>query len=311
MGLLIAQSPDRWAQVISESFVPLTLGSAAPSFRGSVRSVSLGTAVTLSEVRTFGASVVVRSPRLVRNEPCDDCLFSLHLDGEGVVVQGARENELPRGGGALYDSARPYELRFPTDTRQFVLQMSRDLLRDRIGPVEDLCAYALPVGHPTMRVLAAYTAELAASCDDMTDAQRAELGVTTVDLLSTALRAVNGRGPGLPGEGGGLLVAMQAYVREHLAEPDLTPEVLARRHHVSPRYTYSLFAAAGTPPAAFIRAERLHAAYRALTNPRLAALPVAVIATRCGFTDRTTFTRSFVRAYGQTPAETRAFARPV
>jgi AraC-like DNA-binding protein len=304
MGLLIAQSPDEWAQVISESFVPLTLGSVAPSFRGSVRSYSLGAAVTLSEVRTFGASVVVRSPRLVRKEPCDDCLFSLHLDGEGVVVQGVRESALSRGGGALYDSSRPYELRFPTDTRQFVLQTSRDLLRDRIGPVEDLCAHALPAGHPTVRVLSAYTAELAASCGDMTDVQRAELGVTAVDLLTTALRAVNGRGSGLPGEGGGLLVAMQAYVREHLAE------VLARRHHVSPRYTYSLFATAGTPPAAFIRAERLHAAYRALTNPRLAALPVSIIAARCGFTDRTTFTRSFVRAYGQTPSETRAFARP-
>ncbi|MFE7842477.1 helix-turn-helix domain-containing protein [Streptomyces sp. NPDC057474] len=306
MGVLVARSPDEWAQVITESFVPLSLGSVSGSFRGSVRSSVLGPSVTLTEVRTRGLSVVVRSSRLIRTEPRDDYLFSLHLDGEGSVLQGGREAGLAHGGGALYDASRPYELRFPTDTQELVLQMPRGQLRDRVGRVEDLCGLALPARHPAVRVLAAYLRELADTCDDLTGDQRAELGVTAVDLLSTALRATAGDASGVPGGRAALLAAMRVFVRDHLADARLTPETLARRHGVSLRYTAELFAADGTSPAAFIRAERLRAAHRTLTDPRYAALTVSAVAARCGFTDRTTFTRAFVRAYSRTPAEVRA-----
>jgi AraC-like DNA-binding protein len=62
----------------------------------------------------------------------------------------------------------------------------------------------------------------------------------------------------------------------------------------------------GTSPAAFIRAQRLQAAHRALSDPRQAHRTTAGIATQYGFADRTTFTRAFVREYGITPAELRA-----
>jgi AraC-like DNA-binding protein len=309
MGVLVAKNLDEWAQVISESFVPLALGSVSGSFHGSVRSSAMGPAATLTEVRTHGPSVVLRSNRLVRAEPRDDYLFSLHLDGESTVVQDERETLLPRGGGALYDTSRPYELRFPTGTRQLVLQMPRDQLRARMGRVEDVCGRALPAGHPTVRVLAAYVRELADTSDGLTDDQRAELGLTTVDLMATALRAMAGEGSGVPTGRAALLASMQAYVREHLADSWLTPEAIARRHRVSLRHTAEVFAADGTSPAAFIRAERLRAAHRILTDPRYAALTVAAAAARCGFTDRTTFTRAYVRAYGQTPAEARRRTR--
>lgn len=311
MGVLFAANAHEWAQVISESFVPLSLGSVSRSFRGSARSLTLGPAATLTEVRTHGSSSVVRSTRLVRTEPRDDCLFSLHLAGAGAVLQGGHETGLPCGGGALYDAARPYELRFPTDTRQLVLQMPRNQLRDRVGRVEDVCGRALPARHPTVRVLAAYLRELADICDSLTADQRAELGVTAVDLLATALRATPGDASGMPGGRTALLSAMRAYVRDHLADPRLTPEGLARHHGVSLRYTAELFSADGTSPAAFIRAERLRAAHRALADPRYATLTVSAVAARCGFTDRTTFTRAFVRAYGRTPAEVRAAPGPV
>ncbi|MEV0406041.1 helix-turn-helix domain-containing protein [Actinoallomurus sp. NPDC050550] len=306
MGVLIAESVDAWAQVITESFVPLSLGSVDGSFRGSVSAHALGPAVTLTEVRTRGFSVVVRSARLVRAEPRDDYLFSLHLDGEGAVLQDGREAGLPCGGGALYDASRPYQLRFPTDTRQLVLQMPRDQLRDRVGRAEEFCGRALPAEHPAVRVLAAYVRELADTSDGLTGALRAELGATAVDLLTTALRAVAGEESGAPSGRAALLAAMRAHVRDHLADPRLSAEALARRHGVSLRYTAELFAADGTSPAAFIRAERLRAAHRALTDPRYAGLTVSAVAARYGFADRTTFTRAFVRAYSRTPAELRA-----
>ncbi|MEV6171637.1 helix-turn-helix domain-containing protein [Streptomyces sp. NPDC051954] len=305
MGVLVARSPDEWAQVITDSFVPLSLGSMAASFHGSVHSSSLGSAATLTDVRTYGAQVVLRTGRLVRREPSDDCLFSLHLDGEGAVLQGDSGAEWSRGGGALYDASRPYELHFRTDARQLVLQVPRDQLRDRGSQVEGAYGRGLPAGHPTVRVLAAYMRELVDTCGLLTGDQRAELGFTAIDLLATAVRAVVGEGSGVPSGRAALLASMQTYVREHMSDPRLTPESLAHRHRVSVRYVGDLFAGAGTSPAAFIRAERLRAAYRILTDPRRSGSTVSAVAARCGFTDRTTFTRAFVRAYGRTPAEVR------
>ncbi|MFI6575753.1 helix-turn-helix domain-containing protein [Nocardiopsis sp. NPDC050513] len=304
-GAVTARGADAWAQVISESFVPLSLGSVSDEFRGSVRPSDLGPALTLTDVRTHGHSVVARTARLVRTEPSDDCLFSLHLEGEGAVVQGGHEARLRPGGGALYDTARPYELRFPTGTRQLVLQIPRQHLSDRVGRVEDLCGRALPAGQASVRVLTACVKELADTGDRLTVAERAELGTVAVDLLASALRAGAG-GDGPPDGRTALRLAMRAFVRDHLADPRLTPEALARQHGISVRYTAQLFAADGTSPAAFIRAERLRAAHRMLVDPRFAGFTVSALAARCGFTDRTTFTRAFVREFGLPPAALRA-----
>jgi AraC-like DNA-binding protein len=259
-------------------------------------------------VRTYGASVVLRSDRLVRREPSDDLIFSLHLEGEGTVLQDARHAGLTSGSGALYDASRPYELRFPTDTRQLVLQTSRDRLRERVGRLDDVFARELPARHPTLRVLAAYVRALADAGGDLSDAEKAEMGSTTVDLLATVLRPLTGSRSVAGAGRTALLVAMRAHVQAHLADPGLTRESLARRHRISTRYATELFADAGTSPAAFIRAERLRAAHRLLSDPGHAGATVSAVAARSGFTDRTTFTRAFARAYGRTPAEVRAAA---
>ncbi|MFJ6893915.1 helix-turn-helix domain-containing protein [Streptomyces hokutonensis] len=308
MGILVAHGVDEWAQVVAESFVPLSLVTVSGSFTGSVHSSVLGPALTLSAVSVQGHSVATRTSRLVRTEPRDDFLFSLHLDGDGAVVQDGHEAVLARGGGVLYDSARPYQLLFPTSHRQLVLQIPRHHLCDRVDRVAEVCGRALPPGGPGVRVLAAYVRELAETCESLTGSPRAELGVTTVDLLATVLRAAVGDdiGPrGLQGRSA-LFASMQTYVRDRLSDPRLTLAELAQVHGVSMRYMNELFAAEGSSPAAFIRAERLRAAHRLLTDPRYSALTVSSVATRCGFGDRTTFTRAFVRAFGLTPVAFRA-----
>ena len=296
---------DEWAEVISHSFVPLSLGDAAPQFRGAVRQTVLSPRVTLTDVETHGRSVVLRTERLVRGEPRDDYLLSLQLAGPAAVLQGDREVTLHPGGGALYDTARPYRLVFPASSQEVVLHVPRQLLRDRLDDLADLYGRALPNDAPAVRVFAGFLRELAAAAPRLEPPRLTEFGWTAVDLLASALRATAAEVPPA-GAQPALLWAMREYVTAHLADPDLSPTLLARVHGVSPRYATELFADSGTSPAAFIRAERLRAAHRALTDPRQSNRPIAVIATRCGFLDRPTFTRAFVRQYGVTPAQVRA-----
>ena len=193
MGVLVAHGADEWTQVIRESFVPLSMGAISSTFTGSVLSSALGPALTLSAVSTHGHHVATRTSRLVRTEPRDDFLFSLHLNGEGAVVQDGRKAVLARGDGVLYDSARPYELLFPTGTRQFVLQIPRHQLCDRVGRVQDMCARALPSGHPAVRVLPIYLSPEGIVGKDCCTIRRRTAGAMRIGLLPEVSKTIVGK----------------------------------------------------------------------------------------------------------------------
>ena len=95
------------------------------------------------------------------------------------------------------------------------------------------------------------------------------------------------------------------HVREHLADPHLQVEELARRHHVSVSHVYTLFERIGTTPGAYLREQRLLAAQAMLSDPRYAWLGTSDIAAAVGFVERRTFERAFRRQYGMTPGSWR------
>ena len=97
--------------------------------------------------------------------------------------------------------------------------------------------------------------------------QRLDAGHAAIDLLAMALRDVVPSVPGCDGPAGVLLEMMRRYVREHLADPRLQVEELARRHYVSVSHVYSLFERIGTTPAAYLREQRLLAAQVMLSDP--------------------------------------------
>lgn len=174
-------------------------------------------------------------------------------------LQDEREAVLRPGTGALFDASRPYQLSFPADSREIVLQIPRQPLRDRVADIDELSGRALPADHPAARVLAAFLHELAGVSQELAPEQRAELGWTTVDLLATTLRATAGREPTAPTGRQALLQAMRSCALENLTDSAFTPTVLARRQGISLRYAADLFAEAGTSPAAYLRDQRLTA----------------------------------------------------
>ena len=95
------------------------------------------------------------------------------------------------------------------------------------------------------------------------------------------------------------------HVREHLADPGLRVEELARRHHLSVRQAYTLFERIGTMPGAYLREQRLLAAQAMLSDPRCAHLGISGIAAAVGILHLRTFERVFRRQYGMTPRSLR------
>jgi transcriptional regulator GlxA family with amidase domain len=102
-----------------------------------------------------------------------------------------------------------------------------------------------------------------------------------------------------------LVAGICRTARECLADSELNPAMLARRHSISLRSLQMLFAEHGTSPARWIRDERLHRVRADLTNPRLAHLTVAMIGERWGLVDASQISRLFRAKYGLSPSRYR------
>jgi AraC-like DNA-binding protein len=77
--------------------------------------------------------------------------------------------------------------------------------------------------------------------------------------------------------------AIKQYVRLNLRDPQLSPQDIARAHHVSVRYLYNLWRDEETTLARWIGRQRLEAARQDLADPRLARKTIAAIGRDWGF----------------------------
>ena len=114
------------------------------------------------------------------------------------------------------------------------------------------------------------------------------------------------------------LTTVQAFIQANLADPELSPGVIAAAHHMSLRSLHQLFHDEGLTVAAWtswsvsaprIRKRRLEGCRRDLSDPAQASRPVAAIAARWGFPNPCDFSRAFRAAHGLPPAEYRSLAR--
>jgi AraC-like DNA-binding protein len=138
----------------------------------------------------------------------------------------------------------------------------------------------------------------------------AMIGQATTDLLRAALVAAVDEEPfRSDGWDQNLITVAKSYISQHLAEPDLGAERMARALFISVRQVYKLWETEPRSLGQWILERRLDAARRDLTSPRRRNQTIAAIAGRWGFVDATHFSRRFRQAYGMSPREWRRACR--
>jgi AraC-like DNA-binding protein len=301
---ILEYSGEELEDVASEFFIPV-MARTGPDFRGRTAIQELGETLTLTRTH-WGQMSALRTARTAARASADDLvLFCVPLVGRGRVRQHDRFVELTAGTGVLTEARSRYERVMSTGARSLSLRFSRELLPLRTAEITEACARSMDPTAPAMQMLSGYLDRLFKAADDLTALQQLDAGRAAIDLLAMVLRDVTPSVPGGDGPEEVLLEMMRTHVREHLADPDLRVEELARRHHVSVRHAYTLFERIGTTPGAYLREQRLLAAQAMLSDPRYGWRTVSDIAAAVGFRDPSTFERAFRRQHGMTPGSWR------
>lgn len=253
----------------------------------------------------FGGMHLVRTPRLVRQQSPELVAVGFQLRGSGFHTQDGHTQNKPPGGLSVLDFTLPFEcglsesavagnLIIPADD----LGLPPDVIRLAQRGLPSSPVYDLVRGHIT---------QLVRDADKITEPRDAAMVGRAVIELTRAL-VVSARRDDLGGNdlwNQTLEARLATYVEQHLKDPDLSAEELARVHHISKRQVYKLWSRREVSLSQWIIRERLEGARADLAAVGHSRMTIAAVAHKWGFTDTTFFSRRFREAYGMSPREWR------
>jgi AraC-like DNA-binding protein len=252
-------------------------------------------------------TTVTRTQRLARGCDEEPALFlSLQVSGTSMMVQHGREAVLHAGQFAVYTTTSPYTLLFEHGVHAHFFRFPLAELALPETAARDLCARPLGgPGDPLAELTSSYLLRLAASPELRSRPLSDALGQPTIELLRAALTAGNSSA-GRDARHAALDVRILEYLRNHLADPDLSAATVAAAHHISVRHLYGVLSRMQINLGDWIRNQRLERCRQDLARPDLASCTISAIARRWAFADAAHFSRVFREAYGLAPREWRA-----
>ncbi|MFE1953523.1 helix-turn-helix domain-containing protein [Streptomyces sp. NPDC059524] len=272
---------------------------------GTIRTAALGRvqAVTVESE----PQVARRTRRLIS---CADnenyVVVKLLSRGGARVEQDARDSVVRPGQLFVYDMARPISLALPEPFQTKSLVLPRTVLG--LGEADVARITATPLGAESAigGLLSPFLSQLVDSAESCPEPAGELVARNVVDLLTVLADERRGADT-LESPSGSrvLLTRIRAFIDGNLSDPDLTPEVVARAHHISVRYLHKLFEGEGITVSRWIQRRRLEECRRALARRDATRTTVAAVAHRWGFTSASHFSRVFRAAYGQSPVDWR------
>jgi AraC-like DNA-binding protein len=247
------------------------------------------------------AARVSRGRAEIANDGGDFLKVELQRTGRSVFESGSEQTVLKSGELLIWHGGR--SLRFDMlDHFQIVCLMVRSDIFESVLPQASSYAGEHLQRNNISRLLGACLSTLA---DDVLTRATESIGSAvelTLGMLGAALtqhRESNNAAPRTS-----LYRRLTSFIEEQLADSDLSPAVIAQKHHISPRYLHLIFGEQGTTVGTWIRSRRLAKCRAELANLR-SDRSVTEIAMNWGFNDVAHFSRSFSSAYGISPREFR------
>jgi AraC-like DNA-binding protein len=253
----------------------------------------------------FGGLHLARTPRLVRQYGPELVAVGFQLRGSGFHSQDGHTQDKAPGGLSVLDFTRPFEC----GLSESAVAGNVIIPSDDLGLPPDVIHHAQRAlaSSPVYDLVRGHIARLVRDADKIAEPRdaamvgRAVIELTRALLVSSRPDDPHGHDPWNQT----LETRLAAYVEQHLKDPDLCAEELARVHHISKRQVYKLWSGREASLVQWIIQERLEGARAELSAAGPSRLTIAAVAHKWGFTDTTFFSRRFREAYGMSPREWR------
>lgn len=301
-------APDQrarlWEDAIAQTYFPLGLGFGnADRFEGALsrRTMDL---LSVSRLKTSPLRYQRRSDH-IRHSAHEEFLVTVPVASPVVFSQAGQEVRCPPGGFLIERGDEPYDFSYGQDNDLYVLKLPRQLLRERVRDPDRFCARVFACEGGIGGMFAGLLRSTHYENDASGNRAAPVLAGQLMDLLALVL---DGQGAGVEQASSSVRAAhlrrVEAVIRHNLADPELTPQMIAGRCGISRRYLHDLFRDLDRTVLQTIREQRLLAARDRLRNSREAS--IAEVAYACGFKDQAMFSRAFRAQFGRTPSGYRA-----
>lgn len=250
--------------------------------------------------------VVERSMPQVRRHPKHSLLVCLLMEGEAFFFQSGRCTMVHSGDLIVYNSVKPYLFGFTRPMRLLMVDISPSdlfesasaLANESLIKVDGHLRAGKMLTQPVQETLLGFVAD-----------PLLEKAPSVADDVCARLRLIcqSQSHEKLSGEEVAALRLLKAeqFIAEHIADPLLDAEVVAKHVAMSVRHLNRVFEVHQCSVTQWIWRERLEMAHRQLVDPALVTRSISEIALGCGFSTQSHFAREFKSHFGLTPSQHR------
>ncbi len=243
---------------------------------------------------------------------CKDLMgISVLRSGAASATQFGRELLSGVGSASVLAPTDPSTSTMLTEGSFVTLALSLPAIALRAPHYSKAFGRSIPSNNAALRLLVRYVDIIQAGHGLADPAVARSMSDHIMDLVALALDA-RGDYADIARQRGATaarLTAIKSDILGALGRSDLSTELIAARHGISPRYVRKLFEQEGSSFSAFVLAERLAKANRLLIDQRYGHLNIAQIAHESGFGDISYFNRAFRRQFGGKPSDFREAAK--
>ncbi|MFN3815112.1 helix-turn-helix domain-containing protein [Brevundimonas sp.] len=245
-----------------------------------------------------------RPPALVARSGLDHILVQLYTEGGFSGMAGSKPVTVVAGDICVFDLTDTISTR-ATSFCNYSLLIPREALYSTLDDLSPLHGMVVPSTTPLAGILAEYIISLSRRVPTLNAREALLAALATAALTSTVLAGEAHRSSGQrsTGERRSPLRQVCAYIDQHIQDPDLDSDQIARALGISRASLYRLFASAGGV-GRYIRRRRLSGAALELSDPTRSAR-IGEVAIRWGFVNDASFARAFRQAFGIAPRAAR------
>ena len=294
-----------WQGAICDVYVHVDVNSEQRSdYRGFIREARFG-AVTMTDVLLSEQKITRQQRHIVKLDK--ECYYVQFIRrGKLNVLQAGKTLVSNAGVGAIFSATEPYELECVGEIRSFYLELPRKAFADRFPHDRIPVAATVGTSRGLGRIAAEFCSTLASEGSALNADVRARLGDELMDVIALALDAGHGDEPSADhAVQQARLRSVKAWIEDHLTDPDLSLEKIAKNNGISLRCLHYLFRLTDMSASEWVWDRRLQRCYEVLTRPELNNLSVTEVAYRLGFNSSSHFSTTFRRKFGVRPSDVR------